>query len=120
MPSSLEPGDNLGHPMPMLQFMPSQQPIASSSQLPAAPQPERRKRPAPTAQNDEHDDENPQKRVRGKRKCWKCGDTSCLGRGGKALCPNSCSDCGEILCQGKDSRHAKKPCPTLAARNQLP
>jgi hypothetical protein len=52
------------------------------------------------------------KRKRSEKKCWKCGHTSCSGRGNKQNCTGKCQDCGMQHCIGRDSRHPSRSCAT--------
>lgn len=52
------------------------------------------------------------KRKRSEKKCWKCGQTGCTGRGNKKNCTSKCQDCGMQHCIGRDSRHPSRSCAT--------
>ena len=61
---------------------------------------------------DEQDGGQQSKRKRAEKKCWKCGQTSCIGRSKKKNCPGQCQDCGLQHCIGRDSRHPGRSCAT--------
>ena len=52
------------------------------------------------------------KRKRAEKKCWKCGQTSCIGRSNKKNCTGQCQDCGLKHCIGRNSRHPSRSCAT--------
>jgi hypothetical protein len=52
------------------------------------------------------------KRKRSEKKCWKCGQNGCSGRGNKKNCSGKCQDCGMQHCIGRDSRHPSRSCAT--------
>jgi hypothetical protein len=61
---------------------------------------------------DEQNGGQQSKRKRAEKKCWKCGQTSCVGRGNKKNCTGQCQDCGLPHCDGRNSRHPSRSCAT--------
>jgi len=59
------------------------------------------------------DEDQSSEQKRAHCQCAKCGKDSddCLGNQGKEKCRNTCRDCDQYDCVGRDSRNHKKKCP---------
>lgn len=54
----------------------------------------------------------PVNKIRKPRTCKKCARADCSGKRRVADCKNPCRDCGEVECQGRNSRKLHLPCST--------
>ena len=59
--------------------------------------------------------EEQQVRKRARKKCWKCGQSECVGKADKNRCSAACVDCGQINCIGRDSRKPTQRCPSFVS-----